>query len=63
MIEHSLVGGGSCVVELVDDDHVEVVGGEVLETPGVQTLDRREDVLEMRRSCTAHPLLAERWST
>lgn len=61
MVEHSLVRGGRCVMKLVNDDDVEVIGSEILETAGVQALDRPEDVIELRRPGTAHPLLAERW--
>ena len=37
------------MVELVDDHDVEVVRLETLEPGGVETLDRREDVLEEPR--------------
>ena len=47
------------VVELVDDDHVEVVGRQMLEPPRRQALDRRENVVERRGAQTADPFLAE----
>ena len=48
------------MVELVDDHDVEVIGREVVEVGGVETLDRGEDVLEALRPGAADPLLAER---
>ena len=46
MVEHAPVGGRGGVVELVDDDVVEVVGGEAVEVAlPAQRLDRgAEDV-------------------
>lgn len=60
MVEQRLVRPGGSVVELVDDDHIEVVGRQIVETGGGQALDRREHVLELRRALAAHPPLAER---
>ncbi len=59
VIEQSLVGRRGCVVELVDDDHVEVIWCQVIEVAGVEALDRGEDVIEPPRSRSANPHLTE----
>lgn len=47
------------VVELVDDDHIEAIGCEVVEIRSGERLDRREDVVELCGGSTASPLLPE----
>ena len=47
------------VVELVDDDHVEVVSLQRLEAGGVEALHRREHVIEATWARIADPKLAE----
>ena len=59
MIEDPFVRRRRGVMELIDDDDVEVVRRECIEVDRVQTLDRREDVIEASRSCSADPLLTE----
>ncbi len=60
VVEKLAVRGRRRVVELVDDHDVEVIGREVVEIGGVETLDRSEDVFEVLWSCAADPLLTER---
>ncbi len=60
VVEQRAIRRGGGVVELVDDDHVEVIRGEVGEAGGAQALDRGEDVLEGARTLAADPELAER---
>ena len=59
VVEQPPIRRGRGMVELIDDDDVEVIGREVLQVAGVQALHRGEDVLEVVRSCTADPFLAE----
>lgn len=54
------LGLGAGVVELINDDHVEPVGGEVIEVQVCQGLHGREDVAPLRRPLAADELLAER---
>jgi hypothetical protein len=55
VVEEGAVGGGFGVVELVDDDHVEVLGVEVGEAARVEALDGGEDVIEAVRAVAAYP--------
>jgi len=47
-------------MELVNDDHIEVISGEGVEVSQPQTLDRRKDVFKPLCPLSADPLLAER---
>src|SRR5437773_42712 len=47
------------MMELVDDDHVEVIRREIPKTGGAEALNRGEHVFERLRSLTADPELAE----
>jgi hypothetical protein len=46
-------------VEFVHDHDVEMVGIEMVQTSGVQALDRREDMVEAPWARAPHPELAE----
>nr|WP_239168892.1 hypothetical protein [Actinoplanes deccanensis] len=48
------------MVELVDDDHIEVVLGPRVEIAFGEALHRGEDVIERARAVAADPQLAER---
>ncbi len=58
-VQQPAVRRGRGVVELVHDDHVEVVGRDGVHAAGVERLDGREHVLELPRPPAPHPLLAE----
>ena len=60
VIEDVLIQRCCGVMELVDDHHIEMVGRQRGEIAGVQTLDRREHVVESCWSRSTHPLLTER---
>src|SRR3954468_16195296 len=59
MLEQGFVRRRGGVVKLVDDDDVEVLRVDLPNIRRVQTLNRREDVLEARRPLATHPLLPE----
>ncbi|KAF5041881.1 hypothetical protein DSECCO2_518450 [anaerobic digester metagenome] len=48
------------MVELVDNDHIVVVrGSEVRKVPAVETLDRGEEMIELRRFVPADQEISE----
>src|SRR5215471_12422224 len=47
-------------MKLIHDDHVEVVRRDLIDTRGVEALDRCEDMLEIAWAITADPLLTKR---
>jgi hypothetical protein len=59
VLQQSVIRLRCGVVELVNDDHIEVITGKVVEIHPVQTLNRRKNVLKVGRSASANPLLAE----
>src|SRR5262245_13733905 len=59
VVEEPHIGRRGRMVKLVDDDHVEVVGAQVVQVGRVQALNRGKDVLEVPWTSPAHPLLPE----
>jgi hypothetical protein len=59
VVEQRLVAGSRRVVELVDDDHVEVLPDDVGDIAGGEALDRGEHVVPAGRTLAADPSLAE----
>ena len=59
VVQEPLVARGGGVVELVDDDVVVAVGGQVVERPAVVALDRDEQVVELLGLAAADEQVAE----